>query len=125
MSTMHIARCSQLLMLSKKLERSQCIAIPGYEVPVARALEETLECLGGKIRSDHHGSRLDPLIRLRDTSLRRAISEFGSPLSHGAKPPGLDNKIIRPDFAEFPTRGTVRCRARLGGMLRYYYREAA
>jgi hypothetical protein len=32
---------------------------------------------------------------------------------------------IRPDFAEPPNEGAIRCRQRLGGLLRYYYREAA
>jgi hypothetical protein len=38
---------------------------------------------------------------------------------------GLDNKIIRPEFNPLPSTGTIRCRKRLGGMLNYYYREAA
>ena len=37
----------------------------------------------------------------------------------------LDNKILKPDFAEFPKMGAIRCRTRLGGMLRYYYRDTA
>src|SRR6266702_5976803 len=38
---------------------------------------------------------------------------------------GLGNKIIWPEFAEFPDGGAIRSRQRLGGLLRYYYREAA
>lgn len=38
---------------------------------------------------------------------------------------GLDNKIIRPEFSPWPSTGPIRCRKRLGGMLNYYYREAA
>jgi transposase len=38
---------------------------------------------------------------------------------------GLQNRIIEPEFAEFSTAGTIDCRKRLGGVLRYYYREAA
>ena len=37
----------------------------------------------------------------------------------------LGNKIIKPDFADFPETGAIRCQTRLGGMLRYYYRDAA
>jgi hypothetical protein len=36
----------------------------------------------------------------------------------------LDNKIIEPDFGS-GVEGEVRCRERLGGLLRYYYRDAA
>ena len=46
-------------------------------------------------------------------------------LPHEKNHQGLRNKIIRPDFAEFPRAGEVLCRERLGGMLRYYYRQAA
>ncbi len=38
---------------------------------------------------------------------------------------GLQNRIIEPEFAEFPTAGTIDCRKRLSGMLPYYYRETA
>ena len=38
---------------------------------------------------------------------------------------GLANKIIRPEFPVFPVEGEVCCRKRLGGLLRYYYRQAA
>ena len=37
---------------------------------------------------------------------------------------GLGNKIIEPDFGS-DGRGEVQCRQRLGGLLRYYYRDAA
>jgi L-ribulokinase len=32
---------------------------------------------------------------------------------------------IRPEFNPFPRHGAINCRKRLGGILRYYYREAA
>jgi hypothetical protein len=38
---------------------------------------------------------------------------------------GLGNTLIRPEFAGFTPEGAIRCRDRLGGLLRYYYREAA
>ena len=37
---------------------------------------------------------------------------------------GLDNKIIQPDF-EYAGEGEVNCHERLGGLLRYYHRDAA
>ena len=37
----------------------------------------------------------------------------------------LGNKIIEPDDKVGQTFGEVTCRERLGGMLRYYYRDAA
>ena len=68
---------------------------------------------------------LDRMIFIGEGSLRRAIGEFVLHY-HGEKNhQGLGNKIIQPEFAPFPTGGEVQCRERLGGMLRYYYRQAA
>jgi hypothetical protein len=37
---------------------------------------------------------------------------------------GLENNIINPEFGSLEA-GVVNCRERLGGLLRYYYRDAA
>jgi hypothetical protein len=37
---------------------------------------------------------------------------------------GLGNELIAPETTSIAT-GTVTCRARLGGLLKFYYREAA
>ena len=58
-------------------------------------------------------------------SLRRALSEFDPHYHAERNHQGLENKIIRPEFDEFPSKGVVRCREKLGGLLRYYFREAA
>jgi hypothetical protein len=34
-------------------------------------------------------------------------------------------RFIEPECNPLPRQGTIRCRERLGGMLRYYYRQAA
>jgi hypothetical protein len=41
-----------------------------------------------------------------ESSLRRAVSEFDSHY-HTERNHRLENKIIRPEFAEFPDTGTV------------------
>ncbi len=38
---------------------------------------------------------------------------------------GLDNKIIEPSGEVGRIEGEVNCRERLGGLLHYYYRDAA
>jgi hypothetical protein len=38
---------------------------------------------------------------------------------------GIGNLLIAPEECVGRTTGTIACRERLGGMLRYYYREAA
>jgi len=70
-------------------------------------------------------SCLDQLIFFGESSLLRATSEFVLHYHRERNHQGLENKIIRPDFTEFPTHGTINCRKRLGGLLRYYYRKAA
>ncbi|MCH7685301.1 MAG: hypothetical protein IH899_01235 [Planctomycetes bacterium] len=38
---------------------------------------------------------------------------------------GLDNELIDPGEEVGAVAGKIKCRERLGGMLRYYYRDAA
>ena len=38
---------------------------------------------------------------------------------------GLDNRLIDPDEEVGRETGVIKCRERLGGMLKYYYRDAA
>ena len=68
---------------------------------------------------------LDRMILIGEGSLRRAVSEFVLHYHAERTHQGLGNKIIRPEFPEFPGAGEVLCRERLGGMLRYYSRAAA
>jgi len=68
---------------------------------------------------------LNRMILIGEGSLRRAIREFVVHYHTERNHQSLGNKIIRPEFAAFPPAGEVHCRARLGGMLRYYYRQAA
>lgn len=70
-------------------------------------------------------SCLDRMILMGEGSLRRAIREFVIHYHTERNHQSLGNKIIRPEFAAFPPAGEVHCRKRLGGMLRYYYRQAA
>lgn len=70
-------------------------------------------------------SCLDHMILFGQSSLRKAVFEFAEHYHKERNHQGLNNKIIKPDFPEFPAARTVRCRSRLGGMLRYYYRNAA
>ena len=68
---------------------------------------------------------LDRLIFFGEASLRRALREFGQHFHHEGNHQGLGNRIIDPGEEVGRTDGEVRCRNRLGGLLRYYYRTAA
>ena len=68
---------------------------------------------------------LDRMIFFGEASLCRTVTEFVSHYNRERNHQGLDNKIIQSEFSEFPTNGKIHSRKRLGGLLNYYYREAA
>ena len=70
-------------------------------------------------------SCLERMVLIGEGSLHRATTEFVLHYHAERNHQGLGNKIIRPEFSEFPNAGPINSRKRLGGLLRYYYREAA
>ena len=70
-------------------------------------------------------SCVEQMILFGESALRRAVAEFALHYHTERNQQGLENKIIQPEFPEFPDVGTIRSRQRLGGLLRYYYRESA
>ena len=66
---------------------------------------------------------LDCLILFGGRRLLRALDEFVAHYHGERTHQGLGNELIMPETR--PLRGThVRCRERLGGLLRYYHRAA-
>ncbi len=65
------------------------------------------------------------MIFFGEDSLRRAIQEFVEFYHHERNHQGLGNRLIDPREEIGATDGPVACRERLGGLLRYYYRQAA
>ena len=70
-------------------------------------------------------SCLERMIFFGEGSLRTAISEFLSHYHLERNHQGLENRLITPMDTTIESSGTVQRRQRLGGMLNYYYREAA
>ena len=68
---------------------------------------------------------LERMIFFGESSLRRATSEFLAHYHGERNHQGIGNRLIDPDEGVGEDAGVVRCRERLGGMLRYYYRKAA
>ena len=64
------------------------------------------------------------MILIGGGSLRRAVDQFCDHCHRERSRQGLENKIIEPEFGS-DVEGEVRCRGRLGGLLRYYHRDAA
>ena len=66
---------------------------------------------------------LSKMIFFRETSLRRAVNEYLQHYHAERNHQGLGNQRIAP--CNEGTQGSIRRRKRLGGILNYYYREAA
>jgi hypothetical protein len=58
-------------------------------------------------------SCLDRMVLIGESSLQRATAEFVLHYHAERNHQGLENKIIRPEFAEFPNEGAINCRKRL------------
>jgi Integrase core domain len=68
---------------------------------------------------------LSKVILFGDRSLRRAVSEYVAHYHTERNHQGKSNALLFPDATEMPGLRPVRCRERLGGLLRYYHKEAA
>lgn len=72
---------------------------------------------------------LDHLIILGENNLRRIMKEYVDHYHFERNHQGIDNHIIESEnevlkFAE-KGKGKIACRERLGGLLKYYYRQSA
>ena len=70
-------------------------------------------------------SCLERMILFGEGSLRRSVGEFLTHYHGERNHQGLDNRLIIPDTTHSSNRGPIQRRERLGGMLNYYYRQAA
>jgi len=68
---------------------------------------------------------LSKMIFFGERSLRRALSEFEDYYLTERNHQGIANNIISPGAEVGQTDGDIHHRERLGGMLSYYYRDAA
>jgi putative transposase len=67
---------------------------------------------------------LSRVVVLGEGSLRRAVDQFCEHYHRERNHQGLENRIIEPAFG-LNRAGEVQVRQRLGGLLHYYYRDAA
>ena len=68
---------------------------------------------------------LDHLILFGEAGLRKAVQNFILHYHTERNHQGKGNQLLFPRTTEFPQQGMVRCQERLGGLLKYYHREAA
>lgn len=65
------------------------------------------------------------MIFFSEKALRRAVAEYVDHFHKERNHQGLENQLIEPESLLGEEKGVVCRRDRLGGMLRYYCREAA
>jgi transposase InsO family protein len=68
---------------------------------------------------------LNRVIFFGDVSLRKAVGQFVEHYHQERNHQGLCNRLIDPGVDVGGAAGDVECRERLGGLLKYYYRDAA
>jgi transposase InsO family protein len=68
---------------------------------------------------------LDRMIFFGERSLRRAVVEYISHYHEERNHQGLQNELIEPVDSIGSQAGKIECRERLGGLLKYYYRNVA
>ena len=89
--------------------------------PKSPNLNSHIERIVGSLKSEC----LNRMIFFGENSLRNAVREFLAHYHGERNHQGLNNKIIDPGEEVGQIGGSIECRERLGGMLRYYHRKAA
>jgi hypothetical protein len=65
------------------------------------------------------------MILFGEASLRRALKEYIEHYHTERNHQGVGNRLLEPLAMVSSSLGPTQCRERLGGMLNYFYREAA
>jgi transposase InsO family protein len=68
---------------------------------------------------------LDRMILFGEAFLRRALKEYIEHYHTERNHQGVGNRLLQPLAMVSSSHGPTQCRERLGGMLNFYYREAA
>jgi transposase InsO family protein len=76
------------------------------------------------VRSIKEGC-LDRMILFGDASLRRTLREYVAHYHSERNHQGVGNRLLEPLAMVSSIDEPIQCRERLGGMLSFYYREAA
>jgi hypothetical protein len=70
---------------------------------------------------------LSRIVPFGEEGLRRALSEFVAHYHEERNRQGKDNVLLFPSAERpaLPKADAIKCKQRLGGLLKYYYRDAA
>ena len=95
-------------------------------MPAASCAQPEFECLRGAMGALGEEPCLSHFILLGEGSLRRALKNFCEHYHGERNHQGKANKLLFPrPGPRKGIQGSVRCQKRLGGLLKYYHREAA
>jgi transposase InsO family protein len=106
-------------------EFQETLAAAGVSVVRLPARSPNLNAYAERFVRSIKESCLDRMILFGGRSLCRAVQEFVAHYHFEHNHQGLDNQLIFPDRRNSKRSPPVECRQRLGGMLNYYYRQAA
>ena len=68
---------------------------------------------------------MDRMNLVAETSLRRALGEYNLHYHAERNHQGVGSRLLKPVERSRSTNDLIHCRERLGGLLNFYYREAA
>lgn len=95
-------------------------------MPATSSTQPESGCLRGAMGASVRSECLSHFILFGEGSLRRSLKNFCEHYHGERNHQGKANQVLFPRPA--PSNGTpggVRCQERLGGLLKYYYQEAA
>ena len=101
--------------------RTQTIVEPVLLPPKSPNLNAHLERWMRSLKTEC----LNRMIFFGQHSLERALREYVMHYHHERNHQGLNNQLIEPGEDVEAIAGKIECRERLGGLLKYYYRDAA
>ena len=113
----HDAKFSKAFRDILEQDGVNCVRLP----PRSPNLNSHLERYFGSLKS----ACLDRMIFFGEKSLRNATHEYLLHYHEERNHQGLENRIIKQGEKAGRREGVIECKERLGGMLRYYYRDAA
>ena len=96
----------------------------GVEPLVLPAWSSNLNAFAERFVGSAKSECLERIVPLGERHLRAAVRAFVQHDHEGRPHQGLGNELIAPKTTSIGT-GPVTCRAQLGGVLKFYYREAA
>jgi putative transposase len=97
----------------------------GVEPPRLPAQSPNLNSYAERFVLSIRSECLNKIILFSESQLRRAVKDYILHYTLERNHQGLDNELIEKTDVADRMQGTVKRKERLGGLLSYYYREAA